>query len=223
MAHVQAKTYFPRGLYAGIDLSLRSPAMVVYYYPGQDEGSEAHIIAFCRTKTQDKKVANNTFKVTCNTSLHMHSRLVDLPQQQAINEICTITRTQLSNLARKYQCIVRHIFMENYAFGKFRGDGNSRSTSVLAEVAGVIKNMCYEHNWPVTLIPPPTVKKIFCGQGRATKEDMYKAYIQHGYPDCCPYILCKPSNGPHEDIVDAIAVLFTGLSQDKAQFINNID
>jgi hypothetical protein len=48
-------------------------------------------------------------------------------------------------------------------------------------------------------------------------------WIRSLTPDCCPYILCKPSNGPHEDIVDAIAVLFTGLSQDKAQFINNID
>jgi len=102
-----------------------------------------------------------------------------------------------------------HIFIEQYAL---RMAGSS-SVSKLCELGGAFRYLLNERGWTFSELSPASVKKTFAGNGRATKEEMGEAYAgRHGMPSLGGVLGVKSHQHPLEDMVDALAVLETGLS-----------
>jgi Holliday junction resolvasome RuvABC endonuclease subunit len=103
-----------------------------------------------------------------------------------------------------------HIYIENYAFGS-----RSSSVSKLCELGGALRYQLYIRKWSVTEVSPMTVKKIFSGSGKSTKSQMIQTYLSRGYPHLYTSLNCGISQHPFEDLVDAVAVLCTGVQHSK--------
>jgi len=121
-------------------------------------------------------------------------------------------RPLLAYIARDDPCITR-VGIEHYSFGS----APNRAASMLMELGGCLRlhldQLGYDR---VTEIAPSKVKRVFGGQGRANKNDMYKV--------CCDQYLQSIdlhqligieqhvyANVPHpvEDMVDALAVAWS--------------
>lgn len=67
------------------------------------------------------------------------------------------------------------VVVEGYAFGSPRGASNAHS---LGELGGVIKLALYEHQVPVVIAPPASVKKFACDAGNAPKVEVLVAAVK---------------------------------------------
>ena len=94
------------------------------------------------------------------------------------------------------------IGIEGYAFGA------QGRVFQIAENTGLLKYKIYQLGIPVTIIPPTEVKKIFCGRGNSDKNGMYTAWFAETGIDLKGMLTpkAKDSVSPVSDIVDSYAV-----------------
>ncbi len=104
-----------------------------------------------------------------------------------------------------------HCFIEGYALGMM----GSSSVSMLCELGGILRHALWRKGWSFEELAPTTVKKYFAGSGKADKAAMAQAYEARGYPPLAPLLNCQPHQHPLEDMIDAVAVLYTG-QQDRS-------
>lgn len=105
--------------------------------------------------------------------------------------------------------------IEGYSF--FSSD-NSAATS-LKELGGIIRFKLGEMGHPIMEIPPGVVKKVFSGNGQATKRQMLQAFTGSHYHLPNPYDLLNITDNGHikdvahpiEDLVDALGAALSLL------------
>lgn len=115
---------------------------------------------------------------------------------------------------------VSRVAIEHYSFNS----KNTEAQTQLIELGGclreaILNQLIQRHprTYAVYEIPPATIKKCFALNGRAKKEDMYRAYEQIYYLPSLYQALNLTSRNytkiPHpiEDLVDSLAVAMTGL------------
>jgi Holliday junction resolvasome RuvABC endonuclease subunit len=90
------------------------------------------------------------------------------------------------------------IMIEDYSFGSKGRVFN------LAENCGILKYLLYKNGYQFFTVAPTVVKKYATGKGNATKEGMYKAFLEETQVDLNQILTpnCKLSS-PVTDIVDA--------------------
>jgi hypothetical protein len=100
------------------------------------------------------------------------------------------------------------VAIEHYAFNA----ASTLATTLLYELGATLRMSLVQAGLSVVEFPPTTVKKLFCGNGRADKGDMYRMFESIGMPDPFGAIGLKASNmyshvpHPVEDMVDSFAV-----------------
>ena len=101
---------------------------------------------------------------------------------------------------------VGEVCLEGYSYAS-----HSSSSSKLYEFGGILRYNLTQLGLNYTEYAPGHVKKIFSGSGKATKNDMYTAYLQRGYRDLLVLFNLNSKStsipNPVQDLVDAIAVL----------------
>lgn len=110
------------------------------------------------------------------------------------------------------------LYIEDYAFGV----NKTNCFSKLCEGAGYLKRRFRDACWEVKPIAISTVKKVLSGNGRATKQQMMKAFMekeplakelwQH-FQKQGLRLESVPCH-PFEDMADAYGVLLAGLASD---------
>lgn len=118
------------------------------------------------------------------------------------NWVLNIVKTKMPS------CIV----LEDYAFG-----ANGRLTQ-LSENAGTLKVKLYEQfpMIPLHIVAPSTIKKFATGKGTATKDDMWKSFIET-FPHAESWAkLCHPKatkiGSPMGDIADSYFLAKYGVN-----------
>lgn len=218
-------------LYCGVDMSLRSPAMTVY-----DCVTFSFTVYFVSKNSRDRKLDGiqlqigpnaRSLKMVAMTSpairqrratnlAHAHSSCLDENKRDspycAISYFRGILRKQIGLGIAPSEI---KFCLEGYAFGLF---GKSSSVSALCEVTGALKYILQEEGITVLVCSPSAVKKAFCGNGKATKRDMMKAFddqCQAAALDTLEslpgarlrvFTLSHLSLTPASDIVDSFAV-----------------
>lgn len=72
---------------------------------------------------------------------------------------------------------IEQIALEGYSFNSTGRVFN------IAENTGVLKYKIYQAGTPLTIFPPPEIKKYATGKGNADKEVMYKSFLlETGFP-----------------------------------------
>lgn len=98
-------------------------------------------------------------------------------------------------------------YIEDYAFGVKK----TNSFSKLCEDGG---SACLAMYRMFCIDPKPVaiskVKKHWSGNGAATKDMMYRAWLRRGLSELRDLLRCSPGDNPYSDVVDALAVLETG-------------
>jgi len=190
-------------LLVGIDMSLSSPAVAIRW----EDQTTWHVMGFCQRKC-DEPFAD----LALHEKLRVTLSYYPLNEENRWAKSHTIVTTILDYIRRVQQTRAEpsqvHIFIENYALGMT----NSSAVSKLCELGGILRYFIWSANWTFSELSPSTAKKHFAGYGKADKSDMLKAYsTKHGFPDMSVALKVKPHQHPLEDMVDAIAMLYTGV------------
>lgn len=101
--------------------------------------------------------------------------------------------------------------VEHYSLGT--NHFQSSSQSLMIELGACLRYEMFQKVRVLTEIPPTQVKRMFTGVGKATKDDMYKAYLETYELPCLQTMLgftrqYKHLQKPVDDCVDALAVAF---------------
>lgn len=196
---------------AGVDLSLRSPAIVIV--PPTDQ--ESFILPFSICKgfylTNRKSYAFTKGNLRGSLFGHFESRE---GQYETISE-------QLIDILLENK--VKHIALEDYSYGS----PNTMVLTQLAENAGIFKYFLHKHGISYDLYSPSSIKKCATGQGiRADKSKMRDAF----YEDNPDYDIQsqfdrkrtdKP-NSPVNDLIDAYYLALSGRVANAVQSRENI-
>jgi len=100
--------------------------------------------------------------------------------------------------------------IEHYSFMS----KNTNATSILIELGSLLRGLLLTRGHKILEIPPTTVKNMFSDSGRASKDDMYAAYLEFFHLPSLYSLLGLKDNytsvpHPIEDIVDSMAVALT--------------
>lgn len=188
-------------LRVGIDFSLSSPALYA-----MNSKNESFILSFQQRKTDPPLVR---VKVSDTTWLWRlpYPLTVDDRWEKVIYIISEVFRW----LDEIREGAPVHAYIEHYALGMSHSD----SVSKLCELGGVLRHELGKRRWAFRELAVSTVKKQFASYGHAEKWQMYESYKAYGYPELSETLSCETHQHPYEDIVDACAVLVTGLILDK--------
>lgn len=185
-------------VYAAIDYSFTSPAMVVY------TGEDYYFYYMHKTKSR-VQYAN-----------HLNSRLIEFDSsvsQDIKDEKIGSSMSRFKSIAEYFIGImdlhnVGKVFLEGYSLG------SKGKVFSIAENTAVLKYMLMERGTPVTIFPPTTVKKFASGKGNANKDIMKEAYESAETPKYLAPI-SNYKDSPYTDCIDAYWILQYGLDKEK--------
>lgn len=177
---------------AGIDYSLRAPAMCIYHGIDSFTGEKNDTFSFENCSffylTDIKKYANDFIE-------NIHGKLFsdvecDLSRYDSISEWAL-------NLVLKYNC--EQVALEGYSFG------SKGKVFHIAENTGVLKYKFFQNSIPVDIIPPTTIKKYATGKGNSDKNDMHESFMAETDRNLHKIItpMKKEVSNPVSDIVDS--------------------
>ena len=182
---------------AGIDLSLRSPGLVIVH-------DHKFLCMYLPCRQRDCKI-----NVTLQTFIgDMSFRPIRMCEEGPPSDVACMGRIVKSIIAelKAYETHIAHVFIEGYAF-----NAHSSSSSKLHEIGGILKYEPTNANYMYTIVPPTKLKLHFTGSGRATKHDMYNTFTAVTKVDIITdvFSICNKGNNipnPVQDIVDAYAL-----------------
>lgn len=195
----------------GIDMSVRSPGLSVYCEC--TAAPTLHLYFLCMRKRDRGRnhvsMIQLPHRVLCSIG---HLPYVPVPSEAKGGIVHTTRLCQSIREVLTQGCTgARTIYIEDYAYGMH----DSRATSSLCELGGVLKYVLQDMG-PVVLVAPSRLKKIFTGDGRATKQDMYRAFRARGYPDLYRVFgMGDTATGvpaPISDLVDATALIADAIT-----------
>lgn len=198
-------------LQVGIDMSLTSPGMTLSFRRPSSQ-RVFHMIGYQNRVTKElceRRSLRPDFILTVRRyPIHINERWEKL--DWLLKDMMGIIKDERATgeLGKV------HVFIENYALGM----RNSSSVSVLCEIGGVLRYLLLREGWSFSVISPTAAKKHFAGRGGASKLEMGEAYLQlHHYPDIQEIIKSRWDQHPVEDMVDSLAILLTGLGENKIE------
>ena len=169
---------------AGIDYSLRSPAICIFMGNSRAKFSFRECLFFFLSD-----VKKNQRPFGRNITGEPFSRYTeDLQRYDSISEWAIQKTVGCDQVA-----------LEGYAYGA------KGKVFHIAENTGVLKYKMYQNSMPLEIVEPTKVKKFATGKGNASKTDMYAAFAQETLVDLAKLI--QPDReeigNPLSDIVDA--------------------
>ena len=188
-------------LRVGLDMSLVSPAVAAQF----SDHRRIYILSFQQRKTDEelRSVAVGEDMVVSRLAYPLDEENRWSRCHHIITHIIAwINHLQQSRPGCEVKC-----FIEHYALGIVGSD----SVSKLCELGGILRHQLHLKGWSFVELSPSTVKKHFANNGHASKEEMYATYEALGLPDLRNVLRCMSHQHPLEDIVDSVAVLFTGF------------
>jgi Holliday junction resolvasome RuvABC endonuclease subunit len=194
-------------LRVGIDFSLSSPALYA-----RDCDEKYYILCFQQRKT-DVEISN--LNVGQNT--YLWRKPYPLDEEFRWEKVVYIIHEVFSwlDLIRNGKPVKAYI--ENYAFNMGGGKFGSSSVTKLAELGGILRAELWKRRWEFKELAITSIKLQFAGSGKAEKYEMAHTFQCLGFPNGIRERLqCEYHQHPLEDVVDAAAVLITGLVFDKA-------
>lgn len=170
---------------AGIDYSLRSPAICVFAgdYSTQFSFNKCMFYYLTDVKKHVTTYGNNI-----------------IGQGFEIFEGDSSRYDSISSWALDKVSVVDHIALEGYSFGS-----KGHRLFQIAENTGVLKYKLYQSGIPVEVLPPSQVKKFATKKGNANKEKMYEAFVEETGVDLAKEMtpLKKDIGNPVSDIIDS--------------------
>jgi len=192
---------------AGIDYSLRGPAICVFHGVDSYTGKKVEKFSFKNCSffylTDVKKYASTFMK-------NIHGKLFSDVEcdPQRYNSISDWAIEVL----KKYNCT--QVALEGYSFG------SKGKVFHIAENTGVLKYRLFQESIPVDIIPPTTIKKFATGKGNADKKAMHEAFEKETCLNLHQVITPKKKEvtNPVSDVVDAFYIckmFYERLTNDK--------
>ena len=170
---------------AGIDYSLRSPAICIFAgdYSSDFDFHKCTFYYLTDVKRLSTTYGNNIFGESFEVFDDPSSRY-DSISDWALDKISPVDQ----------------IALEGYSFGS---KGNRLFQ--IAENTGVLKYKIYQKRIPLEVLPPSQVKKFATKKGNANKEKMYEAFVEETGVELCKIITPnkKDIGNPVSDIVDS--------------------
>jgi hypothetical protein len=179
----------------GIDLSMRSPGLALRRGDNVD-------LLFISNRKRD----SNIFHI--DEKSHITVRNLPLPPELVgsdhIPHMVRVTDGVLRELSLFEP--ITHVFMEGYAYGS-----HSSSSAKMCELGGIMKAGLMRAGYNYTIIAPTSLKLRFCGNGRASKFDMYRQFVKETGFDIGLVFNMKINPpavpNPLQDMVDAYALM----------------
>ena len=169
---------------AGIDYSLRGPAICIY--AGDYETSFSFNRCSFYFLSDVKK-----YRGTWNTNIHGEG-FIEYSEDPQIYE--TIADWAMDKLAG-----VDYVSLEGYSYGSV-----GKRLFQIAENTGLLKYKIYHSGIPLDIVPPSKVKKYATGKGNANKDKMYESFKQDTFVDLKKIMnVTAKANSPVADIVDS--------------------
>ena len=170
---------------AGIDYSLRSPAICIFAGDHHDTFCFNNCVFHYLTdvkryaKTYGNNIIGEGFEV-----FEGESARYDCISDWAIGKLYPVDE----------------IALEGYSFGS-----SSKRLFQLAENTGLLKYKIYQLGIPLTIVTPSKVKKFATSKGNANKKKMYKSFAKETKTDLMKSITPKKKDvsNPVSDIVDS--------------------
>jgi Holliday junction resolvasome RuvABC endonuclease subunit len=215
-------------LIIGLDLSFNSTGITTVNIP--DDPTES-ILTFHRITHENNIPSSNAYNpiVPANDPVNTHYYSLHIPEYINYDDSYTISTTyQAIQASRKVAQIceshlkdqqIIYIGIENYIMPKFGGKHNLTNVSGLIMMQGYVRqffmNYAIKNKRAIHIITPSptTIKKFFCGNGKAEKEDMMKSFISnYDGGKLIPNISVKDTTKLN-DIVDSFAIAMYVYSQ----------
>lgn len=197
----------------GLDMSLTNPGLCVLH-PKQ---KKIHLYCF-RNRSREKHVLKHIdnadsifYQWTLQVSLCPSGEFDD-------TDLSLFRFNRYEQRIKKLLALIGpntkdHILgIEGYSYQS----SSTPADTMLKELGGCMRWLLCTMKHNILEIPPSTVKKMFSGEGKSTKVQMYQAFVQkYNLPDLFHAMnLKRPKTNilhPIEDIVDAFAVAMTTM------------
>ena len=172
---------------AGIDYSLRGPAICVYHGEEAKGGFSFENCSF--HYLTDTKRYSKTFLE------NIHGEPFSIVESD-LSRYDTISGWACDTIL-KYGC--EQVALEGYSYG------SKGKIFHIAENTGVLKYKLFQNCIPVDIIAPTTIKKFATGKGNADKEMMHDSFLLETSKNLKKIItpLKKKASNPVTDIVDS--------------------
>jgi len=225
------------GRYIGIDMSLDNPGMCCV-----DPVMRRLSLWFYRNRASDvgrtmKMPPLSAFAGPAQTGEGVPAAADAAPfhgwtlETRCIERLPDMGMTDVPRPARYWSCIEPLIgqlgqpqendvvSIEHYSFGS----GGGQSQTILYELGGVLRHELWRRKFPrVHEWSPAHLKKVFSGNGRATKEEMLEAWDKLYAPAGTDLFYAmgmerrkyKKVPNPLQDVVDAMAAAISGMTAD---------
>ena len=179
---------------AGIDYSLRSPAICIFMGNSRAEFTFKNCLFFFLT---DVKKNQRPFGKNI-TGEAFSAYTEDFERYDSISEWA---------IQKTVGC--EQVALEGYAYGA------KGRVFHIAENTGILKYKMYQNCMPLDIVEPTKVKKFATGKGNASKTDMYAAFAQETMMDLANLIQPDKEEitNPLSDIVDAYYICKTLYSK----------
>lgn len=195
-------------IHVGLDMSLRSPGICLI----RDGCSDVFVMGFSSRKRdfQFTDICSDTKKNPQKVFVTRYKYPDSSKEWERIPYVVETILKWIEFQIKKNDVSEKvKVYIEGYAFSK------TSSMSILCELGGAIKYTMTKKGWPFVALSPSTVKKVFSGNGKASKLQMIAAYADKNMPPFHKILNTLEHQHPHEDMIDAYAVVYTGMLGDK--------
>lgn len=172
----------------GIDYSLTSPSACIYT-KGDIENFNNFQFFNLNSSISDIKRLNEFDNITSKPHINDYHDFID-----RYDIISDFFIKELDIFKVKY------VMIEGYSFGS-----KGSRLFQLAENTAILKYKIRKNKYNLDIVPPKTAKKFFSGNGNASKDIMYDAFLERTGIDIAP-TKSKRSKSPYSDIVDSYAI-----------------
>ena len=168
--------------YAGIDLSLTSPAICVFQ--GQGDFNIDQCIFYYMTDTPKRVYQGNNINGSSFPQYATSYERYDNISKWALSIVATFG--------------IDTVYIEDYSFGSTGRIFN------IAENTGILKYNLWKQGVEIYTIPPTVVKMMATGKGNANKEQMQLSFIEETKVDIKQMLsLTEKQWNPSSDIIDS--------------------
>jgi len=177
---------------AGIDYSLRGPAICIFH----------DIDSYTGEKNTEFSFKNCSFYYLTDIKKYATTFMKNIHGTKFSEVECDSSRyNSISDWAveilKKYKC--DQVALEGYSFG------SKGKVFHIAENTGVLKYRLFQESIPVDIIAPTSIKKFATGKGNSDKTAMHESFVKETFIDLHKTItpLKKEVSNPVSDIVDS--------------------
>lgn len=180
----------------GIDYSMTCPAITIV------DGSQPFVFSNCQCFYRSSKVPNSSL-----SNVHGSKLLEFDSSEQRFDDIASWAMDCIGSVTKT------NVFIEGYSMG------SKGLVFNIAENTAVLKHKLWKAGYPITAVPPTTIKKFAFTKGNATKDQMYDAFVKETGVKLMPIFQPKAEKvgSPVGDLVDSFYICKYGYVTDGLQ------